>query len=161
MLKKQIFILSLVLLTSSFIQAQMSHAQWKQSIKKISDCEYDLIYTVTIDKGWHIPSKETIKGAEDETFPTSVVFSPGTGYSLVGKLTESKPVSEYDATLKRNIFLHYNYAVFTQRIRLNSSAKIKISGTYEYQICDNKACNFPPKDVFNFELQGTAACQKK
>ena len=136
------------------------HAHWKLSSKKISDCEYDLIFTVSIDKDWHIPSILKIKGAEDETYPTAIIFKPNINYSLVGNLTETKPKSEYDETIKKTVYYHFNKAVFTQRIKLNSKTKIKIDGTYEHQICDNIKCDFPPKDKFSFDLQGTSACIK-
>lgn len=58
--------------TSKVVNAQLgsplggspSHAQWKTSTKKINDCEYDLIFTVTLEKGWHTFSIVKIKGAE-------------------------------------------------------------------------------------------------
>lgn len=146
--------------TSLSKSGPVMHAHWKLSSKKISDCEYDLIFTVNIDKDWHIPSILKIKGAEDETYPTVIIFKPNINYSLVGNVTETKPKSEYDETIKKTVYYHFNKAVFTQRIKLNSKTKIKIDGTYEHQICDNVKCDFPPKDKFSFDLQGTSTCTK-
>jgi hypothetical protein len=143
-----------------FVSAQVLHTQWKMSTKKISDCEYDLIFTVNIDKGWHISSVTKVKGAEGEVFPTEIIFKPSKDYTLVGKMSETKPTPEYDETIKKTVLLHHNNVVFTQRIKLNSSSKLKVSGTYEYQICNNNGCDFPPKDPFNFDLQGTLVCKK-
>jgi DsbC/DsbD-like thiol-disulfide interchange protein len=144
---------------STFINGQISHAQWKLSTKKISDCEYDLIFTLTLDKGWHTFSITKIKDAGMEVFPTEIVFKPAKDYSLVGGLTETKPTPEYDKTIEKTVLLHYNKAVITQRIKLNSSGKVKISGRYEYQVC-KEVCEKPPYEQFDFDLKGTLTCSK-
>jgi|JI10StandDraft_1071094.scaffolds.fasta_scaffold290387_2 hypothetical protein len=136
----------------------VGHAQWKLSSKKISECEYDLIFTVILDKGWHTFSVNKIKDVDLEVFPTQIIFKPNSSYSLVGNLSETKPTPEYDPTIKKTVLLHYNKVVFTQRIKLNSSSKVKISGKYEYQICKD-ACEQPPYETFDFDLQGTASCK--
>lgn len=136
----------------------VGHAQWNLSSKKISECEYDLIFTVTLDKGWHTFSVHKIKDVDIEVFPTQIIFKPNSNYSLVGSLSETKPTPEYDPTIKKTVLLHYNKVVFTQRIKLNSSSKVKISGKYEYQICKD-ACEQPPYETFDFDLQGISTCK--
>jgi thiol:disulfide interchange protein DsbD len=164
---KNIFLLFIFcVFTSTFVKGQLGqlggsvgHAQWNLSTKKINECEYDLIFSVTLDKGWHTFSVTKIKDADLEVFPTQIVFKPNNDYSLVGNLTETKPTPEYDKTIKKTVLLHYNKAVFTQRIKLNSGSKIKISGRYEYQIC-KEVCEMPPYEKFDFDLQGTQNCKK-
>lgn len=169
-MKNILYIFILALFSTTVTQGQsvnfgklgagpVSHAQWKLSSKKISDCEYDLIFTVTLEKGWHTFSVVKLKGVGLAVFPTQIIFAPGKDYSLVGNLTETKPTPEYDATIKTTVLLHYNKAIFTQRVKLNSSAKVKISGKYEYQVCKD-ACEQPPYETFDFELQGAATCKK-
>lgn len=148
--------------TDTIVKAQLpyvSHAQWQLSTKKVNDCEYDLVFTVTLDKGWHTFSINKVKGAELEVFATEILFKPGKDYTLIGKLTESKPTPEYDETIEKTVFLHYKKAVFTQRVKLNSNSNVKISGRYEYQVC-NKVCEKPPYEPFDFDLKGTPACKK-
>ena len=158
---KNIFLAILFsIFTTTSITAQTLHSKWKCTSKKINDCEYNLTFTVTIDKGWHIPSIHKIKGAEEDVFETEIVFKPNADYTLIGALTETKPATEYDETIKLNVLVHYNTVTFTQRIKLNSAGKLKINGTYEYQICNNVGCIFPPKDPFTFDLQGTSVCKK-
>lgn len=163
MFKHSILLLCFSIFFSSFAKAQLGgpigHAQWNLSSKKISDCEYDLVFTVTLDKGWHTFSVTKIKGAELEVFATQIIFKPNSNYSLIGTVTETKPTPEYDKTINKTVLLHYNKVVFTQRIKLNSNSKAKISGKYEYQIC-NTACEQPPYETFDFDLQGTTACVK-
>jgi len=166
MIKNILFIIIFFVFTSSIAKGQFSplggpvrHAHWDLSTKKINDCEYDLIFTVTLDKGWHTFSVVKIKGAELEVFPTQITIKPNSDYALVGNLTETKPTPEYDETIKKTVLLHYNKVVFTQRVKLNSANKVKISGKYEYQICKD-VCESPPYQKFEFDLQGTSACKK-
>lgn len=168
MFKKTLFLLIFSIISRTVVNAQLgnplggptSHAQWKTSTKKINDCEYDLIFTVTLEKGWHTFSVVKIKGAEKEVFTTEITFEKNKDYALVGTLTETTPTTEYDATIKKNVLLHYNKAVFTQRIKLNSSNNVKISGEYEYQVCKG-VCEKPPYETFTFDLKGTSACAGK
>ncbi len=161
MVKTILLALILSVFTSTVANAQLgkSHAQWKLSTKKVNDCEYDLILTVTLDKNWHTFSINKVKGAELEVFATEILFKPNKDYTAIGKLTESKPTPEFDPTIDKTVYVHHNKAVFTQRVKLNTSANVKISGRYEYQVC-NQACEKPPYETFDFDLKGTAACKK-
>ncbi len=163
---KNIFLaITFCVFTTTFLKAQLgmsmpvSHAHWKFSTKKVNDCEYDLTFIVTLDKGWHTFSIQKIKGADLEVFPTQIVFNPNNNYSLVGALTETKPTPEYDKTIEKTVLLHYNQVVFTQRIKIKTNSLVKISGKYEYQVC-KEACEKPPYEEFVFELKGTPACKK-
>jgi len=165
MIKNIFFTIIFYLFANTLLNAQLSlsgpkvHAHWKFSTKKINDCEYDLLFTVTLDKGWHTFSVQKIKGAELEVFATEIIFNPNNNYSLVGSLTETKPTPEYDKTLEKTVFVHYNQVVFTQRIKLKSNGGIKITGKYEYQVC-KEACEKPPYEEFAFDLKGTPTCKK-
>ncbi len=139
--------------------AQVSHVQWTMESKKISECEYDLIFKAKIDKHWHIYS--LIRSGNDGPNPTSFSFTPNPDYSTVGKTTESAPHKEYDKVFEMNVASHENKATFTQRIKLLSDKKITVKGKYESQCCDSAQCSFPPADKFSFELQGTAACKSE
>ena len=137
----------------------VSHAHWKFSTKKINECEYDLVFNLALDKGWHTFSIQKIKGIGLEVFPTQIIFYPNSNYSLIGNLTETKPVPEYDKTIEKTVLLHYNQVTFTQRIKLKSGNSVKIIGKYEYQVC-NEVCQQPPYEEFSFELKGTLSCKK-
>ncbi len=136
----------------------VAHSHWDMSAKKISDCEYDLIFTVTLDKGWHTFSINKVQGAEDEVFPTSITFTPNKNYTLSGAMTETKPTAEFDKTIKKTVFLHYNKAVFTQRVKLHAVGKIKITCRYDHQICSNGMCQGVPYETYDFDVTG-AGCK--
>jgi len=154
---KKLFSLFLLLITSiSLLKAQDNPVHFKMSSKKISDCEYDLQFTASIDEPWHMYS--LIKAAEDGPNPTVFMFTKSADYELVGKITESKPVKEFDKVFEMNVQYFKHTATFTQRIKLKTDKKITIKGKYEYQACTEEKCIFPPADNFEFQLQGTGAC---
>ena len=160
MIKKIFLSLLFSVFASYFVDAQILHTQWKFTTKKVSACEYDLIFTVNLDKGWHIPSVAKIKGAEGEVFPTEITFKPSKDYTLVGVITETKPKSELDATIGKKVLVHYNTATFTQRVKLHTNTKLKIAGSYTHQVCSDNSCMYPPKEDFGFDVQGSPACKK-
>lgn len=152
------FLLLFVLFSLS-VFSQESPVSWELQSKKVSDCEYDLLFKATIKEPWHIYSihKNNSKEASD-IWPTTILFDKSKNYSLVGKLKESKPHTGFDKVWETVVSSHSGNATFTQRIKLNTSEKVKITGTYEAQACTDEMCTRPPIDKFEFELQGTAEC---
>lgn len=136
--------------------AQENPVHWKFETKKISDCEYELIFKAKIDEPWHIYS--LVKAGEDGPNPTSFIFNKSKDYELVGKVMESAPKKEFDKVFEMNVAFHAKTATFTQKIKLLTASKTKITGKYEAQACTEEKCIFPPADKFEFELQGTPSC---
>lgn len=67
-------IVLLTLLFSSgnlFAQKPDMHCSWSYSTKQINDSEFDLIFTATIDKHWHLYSQVEVK---DGPLPTAFLF---------------------------------------------------------------------------------------
>ena len=46
----------LLVLLNFFSQAQENPVHWKFEAKKLSDCDYELIFKAKIDEPWHIYS---------------------------------------------------------------------------------------------------------
>lgn len=154
---KKLFLL-FVFFVSGLV-AQENPVSWALETKKVSDCEYDLIFKAKIEEPWHIYSihKNTSKEAED-VWPTTILFTKSALYEKVGKLTESKPTTEFDKVWEAVIAFHPHTATFTQRIRLLTDGKVKIKGSYEVQACTDAMCTRPPVDKFEFDLQGSPSC---
>lgn len=156
MLKKLSLFVLLLVTSLSLSLAQDQPVHWKFSTKKVSDCEYDLIFNASIDEPWHLYSLN--KAGEDGPNPTAFNFKKNSDYDLVGKITESKPVTEFDKVFEMQVQYFKHSATFTQRIKLKLDKKVIISGKYEYQACTEEKCIFPPADNFEFSLNGTATC---
>ncbi|MFO0356545.1 MAG: protein-disulfide reductase DsbD family protein [Sphingobacteriaceae bacterium] len=146
----------LVVFLSFILNAQENPVHWKYEAKKISDCEYELVFKAKIDEPWHIYS--LVKAGDDGPNPTSFVFNKSKDYQLVGKVVESTPTKVFDKVFEMNVAYHPKTATFTQKIKVLTANKFKITGTYEAQACTEEKCIFPPADKFELEIQGTAAC---
>ena len=156
MLKKISFLLLLLFTGFSWLISQQLHADLKFNTKKVSDCEYDLIFDVTIEDGWHMYSLNEVK---DGPLPTVFTFNKSKDYELVGKVKQSKPIKEFDKVFEVNVEYYEHKAAFTQRIKLKTDKKIAITGKYEYQVCTDTKCDLsPPGETFEFKVQGTTGC---
>ena len=156
MLKKISLLILFVLTSSSLLISQQLHADLKFTTKKISDCEYDLLFNVTIEDGWHMYSLNEVK---DGPLPTVFKFNKSSEYELVGKVKQSAPIKEFDKVFEVNVEYYEHKATFTQRVKLKTDKKIKVTGKYEYQVCTDTKCDLsPPGETFEFQVQGTAAC---
>lgn len=153
---KKIAILILLVVTSfSFFKAQDAPVHFKFSTKKISDCEFDLQFNATIDEPWHMYA---LTVPADGPLPTEFKFITSNDYELVGKVTQSKPIKEFDKVFEMNVEFFSHKATFTQRVKLKTDKKVSIKGKSLYQACTDEKCIFPPADDFEFQLQGTSSC---
>jgi hypothetical protein len=138
-----------------------NHSKWVMTTKRITECEYDLLFTVTLDPGWSTFS--IVKGnlSDEDVFPTLILLDPHKDYSTLGPLTESKPTPEYDPATKKTFLMHYNKAVFTQRIRVNSGAAVRIQGKYVNHLINNTlGVGYRlPRETFNFDIPANKACK--
>lgn len=156
MLTKLSTTLLLLALTFNFLKAQDNPVHIKQSSKKVSACEYDLIFTATIDEPWHMYSLNKL--SDDGPNPTAFMFTKSKDYELVGKPKQGTPTKEFDKVFETNVEYYKHTATFTQRIKLLTDKKISVTGKYEYQACTDEKCIFPPADKFSFDLQGSGEC---
>ena len=110
------------------------------NIKKISETEYDLVSKAIIDNKWHLYSQVV---PEDGPLPTVFTFEANDAYKLVGKVKESKGVTELDPVFDMVITYFENTATFTQRIKLTGNQGTTITGEVEFMVCDDTNC-LPP-----------------
>ena len=74
--------------------------------------------------------------------------------TINGKTTEVGKMELYqDKKLKISANQYANKVVFIQKIKVKSNAKTTISGSVEYQTCDDKKCLPPKKELFKVALK--------
>ena len=157
-MKKTFFLsclLMVVSLTSAFAQIQ-DPVQFKTELKKISETEAQIIFTGTIDAGWHVYSTDLPEGG-----PISATFNTDKmeGLELDGKLTpEGKEIENYDKMFEMNVRYFEDKATFIQKLKI-TAASYFIEGYLQYGSCNDENC-LPPTDVeFSFSGKGTASAQ--
>lgn len=143
-------VITLILAMTAFLaQAQLNPVTWTFSAKKTADKTYEVKMTATIQANWHLYSQTQPEDAV--AMPTSFVFSPNPLFTLNGNVKESGKMEKYtDKTLGVSANQYSNTVTFTQVIKLKSTAKTSVTGTVEYQTCDDQKC-LPPKKV-NFKV---------
>ena len=135
--------------------------KWAFSSKKISETEYDLVFKTTIEKGYHIYAP-SMKVADLGPVPTSFTFTKNPNLEVVGKIKEESPKKR---THKEPVFDNITVvdfeesATFTQRVKVKDAAQ-KVSGSLEYQACDDKSCLPPTPVKFNFDLKNGIALEE-
>lgn len=126
------------------VQSQiLDPVKWTTSVKKISETEYDLVAKAIIDDKWHLYSQEV---PEDGPLPTHFTFEENSAYKSIGKIKESKGVTEHDPVFDMVITFFANTATFTKRIELTGDKGTTVKGEVEFMVCDDTRC-LPPSYV--------------
>ncbi len=147
-MKKHI-ILILLYLTSFGLWAQVNNpTTWKFTQKEIAVNEYELIFTASITKGWHLYSMNIADGGPVKT---SFTFKNNTDVELVGEITsKSQEIRKIDEIFGMEIGYYETEATFTQKIKILADAKI--SGYVEFMSCDEESCTPPQEESFEFNF---------
>ena len=139
------------------VLAQMQDpVQFKTEWKAISDNEAEIVFTGTIERGWHVYSTDLEEGG-----PTSATFNIDQikGAELVGKLTpKGNELDMMDPVFGMQVRFFEGTAVFVQKIKL-TGGDYNSTGYLNYGACDDQIC-MPPTNV-EFTFKGKAAGSAK
>jgi thiol:disulfide interchange protein DsbD len=149
---KKILLFSLVALFSLPVLAQLDPVSWTFSAVKKGDKEYEIQLKANIQDRWHMYSQ--LQPEDAIVIPTEIKFNPNPLFTVDGKIREEGKMEKYsDKALGVSANQYSGAVVFTQKIKLKAKAKTKITGTVEYQTCDDKKC-LPPKTVrFSIDIK--------
>ena len=140
-MKKVIILLTFVLSTNVFSQIY-DPVKWSTSVEKISDIEYNLIATATIESGWHLYSQVVPEGGP---IPTTFTFIDSKHYSLVNKTQEEEGHEIDDSVFEMRIKFFENKAEFKQRVIVLNDINT-IDAEVEFMVCDDEKC-LPPNNI--------------
>ena len=142
-MKKSLLSLFL-LLTALLVQAQiLDPVTFKTEWKKVSDEKAEIVFTATIDPGWHVYSTDLGDGG-----PVSATFNVTQmqGAEPVGKLKPvGKEVSGFDPLFEMQVRYFEKTAQFVQELKLTGGA-CRVEGYLEYGACNDENC-LPPTQV--------------
>lgn len=150
---KRFWIFIFLFFSFCFAEAQiLEPVKWSFSSKKTGDAEAEIIFTATIDKGWHLYSQDI---PENGPIPTEFVFEKNKSFSLVGKVTEPKPITEKDPNFDNMLLKFFaKKAVFKQKIKVLSNKPVTVKGYVTFMCCNDVSC-LPPSDVpFTVRVEG-------
>ena len=143
-----------MLITSAAWSQIYEPVTWNFSSEKTGDKEAVLIFKAEIETHWHLYSQDIPMSPPATTF----YFEGDTSlYELVGPVTESVAIEEFDANFDMVLKYFADEATFKQKIKLLSNDPITIKGLINFMSCDDKQC-LPPDDAeFNFAFNGAVA----
>jgi len=125
---------------------------WSFNSKKISEKTYEVHLTANIQSGWHLYSQD--QPSDAIAIPTSVTINNNPLLKFDGKVKEVGSMEKFqDKNLGISAHQYSNKVDFVQVVKIKSNAKTNVSGSVEFQTCDDKKC-LPPKTVnFNIALK--------
>lgn len=101
MIRFGLFVLALFAVTLNYAQVQQP-VEWAMSQNQVSDTEFDLIFTATMDDEWKIYSQFTEEGGP---VPTTFEFDEGGHYTRDGVVKETGKKKEGPDPLFDNIIV--------------------------------------------------------
>lgn len=155
-MKKSIITLFL-LLTALVLRAQiLEPVTFQTELKQVADDKVEVVFTGTIDGGWHVYSTELGDGG-----PISATFNVDkmTGAEPIGKLKPvGKEISAYDNMFGMQVRYFEKTAQFVQELKLTGGAW-QVEGYLEYGACNDENCLPPTQVSFSFQGQAAGAAQ--
>ncbi|MEN8226037.1 MAG: cytochrome c biogenesis protein CcdA [Bacteroidota bacterium] len=140
-----------VFITSMAWSQILEPVKWSFSSEKTGENEVMLTFKADIETHWHLYSQDIPMAPPATTF----FFEGDTAlYELIGEVTESEAIEEFDPNFDMVLKYFADEAVFQQKIKLLTDEPLSIEGFLNYMCCDDKRC-LPPEDVeFDFAFNG-------
>jgi thiol:disulfide interchange protein DsbD len=142
-----------LLAVTGLANAQMlTPVKWTYTVKKIDARNYEIHMAATIQPGWHMYSQT--QPADAIVNPTEILFNSNPLISMDGKVKEVGKMELFkDKKLGISANQYTGQLEFVQKIKLKANIKTNISGSVEFQTCDDKKCLPPKKELFNLALK--------
>ena len=157
-MKKISLLLSLLLVLSLSVMAQMvDPVTWKSTSNKLEDGSVEITFDASIEMRWHLYSQYFDEGGPVRT---TFYYNESDKYELIGQASESpEPHEEYDDVFKINVKYFSDKAKFVQKIKVLTDETFVITGSIEYQVCQEDKCVYFNPD-FKLTVKGDKASNK-
>ena len=155
---KFIYFLTFIFITSiAFSQTKENPIVWKTSVEKISETEYNLIFSGKILKNWYVYSQYN---PEDASLPMEIFIPEGENrFKLIGKAKESQTSKKYSDVWKKDELIFKEKAILTQRIFINDKSITQVKLSLFGQVCETACIQF--EDTYTFSLDGSVIKKQK
>lgn len=150
MKKILISIVAFFLAVTTYAQIQ-EPVKFKTELKNVSATEVEIVFTASIERGWHVYSTDLGDGG-----PISATFNTDklTGAEVVGKLRPvGKEIASFDKLFEMNVRYFEHSAQFVQKLKL-TGGDYQIVGYLEYGACNDENCLPPTQVEFSFAGKG-------
>ena len=142
--KKHFSLLALLLMLTLNAAAQMQDpVKFTTQLKTGSGPEAEMIFSATIDPGWHVYSTNL---GQDGPIEASLHVNKLEGAELVGKLTpRGKEISQFDEMFGMNLRYFEKSVQFVQKVKF-TKPQYNIDAYLEWGACNDEMC-MPPGEA--------------
>lgn len=146
---RSIFFTVLTVLSTVTTFGQIKNpVKWTSKTEQLSETEFNLIVSGTIEDGWHVYSQFTPDGG---SLPMLLTFKGAKGnFELIGNAKESPYKKVYSPIFEVDEYLFEHKVVVTQKVKITNPKLQAIKLNLEYQVCKEQCIN-DSKD-FTFAL---------
>lgn len=130
-------------------QAQIqTRVKWDISLDDTGKPEKAIVFTATLDNGWHLYDMNLPEGGP---VSTSFTFETLKGAELIGTpVASAKPTTVYDELFGMDLRWYADAVTFTQKIKVTDAKVFHVAGEVEYMACNDESCLPPERESFNF-----------
>jgi len=149
-MKKYIFLFLCLLMSLGMVAQIQDPVEVKTEWKQVSPEEVEIVFSATIESGWHMYSTCLGDGG-----PISASFHAETleGVQLVGDLTPvGKEIVTYDKLFDMQVRYFEQTAQFVQKLKLTDKT-YRVEGYLEYGACNDENCLPPTTESFQFDSE--------
>ena len=141
---KRISNILLLLLFVLGVQAQIADpVHFKSELKTSKGADAEIVFTATIDPGWHVYSTNLGQSGPIEASFNAVKMD---GVETVGKLTpKGKEIKKFDEMFGMELKYFENAVTFVQKVKF-TKPEYTIDCFLEYGACNDRSC-MPPTQV--------------
>jgi thiol:disulfide interchange protein DsbD len=153
------FLISFLFLSISLVSLAQPKLplKWTYTVKKVSECEFELQFKADAEKGFHLYSQ---KPTDDGPLPTEFIFDKSTDFKLVGKTIEPKAIERAEPVFNNAVIRYFEgTATFVQKIKSLTDKSFKVKGAINGMTCNESQCfPFSPPFDFEFEIASPKPC---
>ena len=151
---KKLFSILLLVFVTLAVQAQIHQpVKWKIKLEDSKTAEKEIVFTATIEKGWHLYDMNLPEGGP---VSTSFTFETPQGAELIGQpVSNIKPTVVYDEQFAMDLRWFPGAVTFTQKVKILDPKKFKIEGEVEFMVCNDETCLPPDRESFAFDSKNT------
>ena len=151
---KKLFSILLLVFVTLAVQAQIHQpVKWKIKLEDSKTAEKEIVFTATIEKGWHLYDMNLPEGGP---VSTSFTFETLQGAELIGQpVSNIKPTVVYDEQFAMDLRWFPGAVTFTRKVKILDPKKFKIEGEVEFMVCNDETCLPPDRESFAFDSKNT------
>lgn len=141
------------------VQAQVyDPVDWTFEVKHTGDETAELIFSATIEEGWHVYATEL--PSDMGPIPTSVTLDESPEFEVKGRLKGGKYKTEYDPNFDMDLNYYDKKAEFKLPIKRLSEKDFTVSGYLTFMVCNDEMC-LPPEDLdLSLKVEGAMTSAK-